>query len=50
MNFREKLGLLIFMVGLIGSVENVGTPMFWFAVGTILLGTGMFVHTTSTQV
>ncbi len=45
MNFIEKIGLVLFMIGLIGALANAENMMFWFALVTTLIGIGMFLHT-----
>ena len=45
MNFIEKLGLVLFIISLIGVVVNKDNMMFWFALVVTLIGIGMFLHT-----
>lgn len=44
MEFIEKLGLVLFIIGLIGALANKDDIMFWFALVVTLIGIGMFLH------
>ncbi len=43
MEFKEKLGLIFFMIGLSGAFANGDSPIFWLAIIVVFIGLWLFL-------